>query len=190
MREYNFRAREFVQALGLQPGESVVLYGMTSANYLTEVLRYVGAEGEVHAVFRQEQDYRYFLQSSEFRGDNRVHPIFAFDGDAHLEPESADVVVALDLFGFFRREDDVYRQAHRALKPGARLVQVRALDRTEKEQRTLHPNMEPGQLHGRLWIQEVNRQRLSVTQHGFRYMEEIPVFETRSVRVFENLADE
>ena len=34
---------------------------------------------------------------------------------------------------------------------------------------------------------ETNRQRLGVTQHGFRYVSEIALFKTRTIRLFENL---
>jgi hypothetical protein len=186
MREYNFRAREFVNAWPLGAGDRVILYGMTSTGYLEEFLRRLGPQGEIYPVFRSEQNYRYELDQGRSAEDPRVHPIFAADGHAHLEPDIADLAVAMDLFGFYRREDALYREAHRALRTGGTLVQVRAMRRTEGEGRALHPQ-QPGPLRGRQLNQEINRQRLGVTQHGFRYVNEIALFKTRTIRLFENL---
>jgi SAM-dependent methyltransferase len=186
MREYNFMAAKFVDALPLDPGDGVIVYGMNSPLYLKEFLRRVGPEGQVYAVFRSEPNYRYELAEGYSAEDPRVHPIFAADGHAHLEADMADLVVAMDLFGFFSREDALYREAHHALRPGGTLVQVRATGRSEAEYRQSHRNA-PKELSGRPLLQEINRQRLGVSQHGFRYMDEIALFKTRTIRLFENL---
>ena len=186
LREYHYMAGKFVKALPLGAGDHVIVYGMNSPGYLEEFLRRLGPEGEIYPVFRSEHNYRYELEQGRSAEDPRVHPIFAADGDAHLEPDIADLVVAMDLFGFYRREDALYREAHRALRPGGTLVQVRAIRRTEAEYQALHPkHSQP--LRGRPLNQEINRQRLGVTQHGFRYVNEIALFKTRTIRVFENL---
>jgi len=186
MREYHFMAKKFVDILPLQPGDRVIVYGMNSTNYLKEFLRRVGPEGEVYSVFRSVENYRYELQEGQSGQDPRIHPIFAADGDAHLEADIADLVVAMDLFGFYRRENALYHDAHRSLRPGGTLVQVRAVRRTEAEFQQRHPNA-PQQLRGRMLRQEINRQRLAVIQHGFRYLEELPLFKTRSIHLYENL---
>ncbi len=186
MREYNYMAAKFVDSLPLHAGDSVIVYGMNSPHYLKEFLRRVGPEGEVYPVFRSESGYYYELEQGDAEDDPRVHPIFAADGDAHLEQDIADLVVAMDLFGFYRREDALYREAHRALRPGGTLVQVRTKRRTEAEHQALHPRHSLP-LSGRLLIQEINRQRLAVTQHGFRHEREIELFKTRTIHLFENL---
>jgi len=186
MREYHFMAKKFVNLLPLEAGDHVIVYGMHGEHFLKEFLRRVGSEGAVYVVFRSEQDYRYELQEGYSVTDPRVHPVFAADGDAHLESDFADLVVAMDLFGFFRREDALYRDAHRALRVGGTLVQVRAIRRTEAEFRQRHPRA-PAELSGRMLAQEINRQRLGVTQHGFRHVLELALYKTRSIHLFENL---
>ena len=186
MREYHYMAGKFVDTLPLSAGDRVIVYGMNSPGYLKEFLRRLGPEGEIYSVFRSEQNYRYELEQGRSAEDPRIHPIFAADGDAHLEPDMADLVVAMDLFGFYRREAALYREAHRALRPGGTLVQVRVRRRTEAEFEALHPNFTLP-LRGRPLNQEINRQRLGVTQHGFRYVNEIALFKTRTIRLFENL---
>ncbi len=186
MREYHYMAGKFVDTLPLSAGDRVIVYGMNSPGYLEEFLRRLGPEGEVYSVFRSEQNYRYELEQGRSAEDPRVHPIFAADGDAHLEPDIADLAVAMDLFGFYRREAALYREAHRALRPGGTLVQVRAMRRTEAEYKALHPR-HPQPLRGRMLAQEINRQRLAVIQHGFRYVNEIELFKTRTIHLFENL---
>jgi hypothetical protein len=186
MREYNQMSRKFVDALPLQPGDRVAVYGMSAPHYLKDFLRRIGPEGKIYAVFRAESNYRYELEQGQSVEDPRIHPIFAADGDAHLEPDVIDMAIAMDLFGFYRREHDLYREAHRALRVGGTLVQVRATRRTEAEFEQRHPKQR-NQLSGRMLLQETNRQRLGVTQHGFRYVDEIPLFDTRTVRLYENL---
>ena len=186
MREYHHMAGKFVDALPLSAGDRVVVYGMNSPNHLEQFLRRVGPEGEVYSVYRSAQNYRYELEQGRSVEDPRIYPIFAADGDAHLEPGIADLVVAMDLFGFFRREDALYSEAHRVLRPGGQLVQVRSTQRTDAEYKALHPR-HPKPLSGRLLIQEINRQRLAVTQHGFRHLNEIALFKSRTIHLFENL---
>jgi SAM-dependent methyltransferase len=186
MREYNWKHKEFVDALPLEPGDTVVIFGMSSANYLKEFLRRVGPEGKVHAVFRMESNYLHEIGSGISLEDSRIEPVFAADGDAHIEEGVADLVVAMDLFGFYRREDALYRQAYQLLKPGGELIQVRARRRTQAEYEQVHGSA-PSELKGRQLAQETNRQRLGVTQHGFEYVEEISLFETRTIRVFRTL---
>jgi len=186
MREYHYMAGKFVNTLPLNAGDRVIVYGMNSPRYLEEFLRRLGPEGELYSVFRSEENYRYELEQGRSTEDPRIHPIFAADGDAHLESDMADLVVAMDLFGFYRREAALYSEAHRTLRPGGTLVQVRARRRTEAELERLHPNFTLP-LRGRPLIQEINRQRLAVTQHGFRYANEIALFKTRTIHLFENL---
>jgi SAM-dependent methyltransferase len=186
MREYNWRAPEFANALPLKEGDTLVVYGMCSANYLKEFLRRVGPEGRVYAVFRMEPNYLNELSAGMSREDPRLQPVFAADGDAHLEDGIADLVIAMDLFGFYRREDALYRQAHQVLEPDGLLIQVRARRRTEAEYEQLH-GASPEGITGRQLAYELNRQRLAVTQHGFEYVDEISLFETRTIRVFRSV---
>jgi hypothetical protein len=183
MREFHLLARRFLEAVRPEAGQVVVAFGLTTPDYMELLVERVGPQGRVIAVFRTEADYRYAREQWRAQSD-RVEVVFAADGDAHLDPGIADLIFAVDLYGFFLREDDVYRQAHAALEEGGRLVQVRSLLRTRQEQSRRYPNAN-GPLQGRAKSLELNRQRLQVTRFGFRYVEEIPIFRTRSVRVFE-----
>lgn len=184
MREFHYLAPRLLDALALRPGDVVVVYGLTTSEYLAGLVQRVGPEGKVYAVYRLEPDYRE-LRSGADPPLSSVIPVFAADGDAHLEPGIADLVVAVDIYGFFQRELELYGQAHQVLRPGGRLVQVRSNSRITGDQQRRHPGQE-GDLAGYAKKQELNRRLLRVTQFGFRFVGEVPVFETRTVRVFES----
>ena len=184
IREIRHLAPRVVGALGLESGDVVVAYGATDPQFLEPLAAQVGDEGRVYAVMRREDRYRRLLaEIAEGGFGGRVEPILAVDGDAHMGNGVADVVIALDLFGFFDREPDVYMQAHAALKPEGRLVQMRSVHRTQREAQSIYPGAErtPG---GRAATLERNRQRLMVERFGFRFAEELSLMQSRTVRVF------
>ncbi len=186
MRELHYRVQNLVDAVAPQPGDVVVVYGLTTPDYLGRWAQKVGPEGRVYAVYRIEEDYRARRDAGSEVLGGQVTPIFAADGDAHLEAATVDLVIVADVFGFFLREMDLYRQAGAALRSGGRLIQVRSNKLIESDTQRRYQGSKI-ELEGRAEILERNRRLLRVNQFGFRFVGELAVFEARTVRVFENL---
>jgi hypothetical protein len=122
--EIGSRLPAILAVLAARPGETAASFGLTHPEFLESLLRELGPQGRAISIHRSYTSYQTEIESAA-RWGGRVESIFAADGDAHLEPLSATLVVAQEVDGFYLREEDLWRQAWNALQPEGRLVLIR-----------------------------------------------------------------
>ena len=169
--ELDYRGPEIAAALKVQPGATVVTFGLTGSRFLHHLMEDLGPGGTVISVSRNVHDYYALRDSTEY--GSRLQAIFAKDGDSHLEVGSADLMVMVDLDGFYQRWEDMLRQAKRILPPGGRLALLQLPPRE-----VMLGQAKPGE-------PTVDPARLSLEAAGFRWVEAPRALDKRRFNLFQ-----
>ena len=180
--EVVYRARPLVERMGVEPGATVAVFGLSDVAFLRPVFEIVGPSGAVFTVDRNRSRFEQFRPVGREAFGDRLRPVFALDGDAHLREGSLDTVLLIDRDGFFRYERSLYAQAARALRPGGRLVVLR-LREEELSPNAVTATVPKRQEHA--YRLEANRNTFLVLGEGFRLVEEnLDLLRYRSLRIY------
>jgi len=173
---------KMLEALALPKGARVACYGMTDPLFLAALAESLGPEGQAYAVYRNLPAYQDALLKGA-SGDRRVEAIFAADGDGHMDSEELDLVLLLDVDGFFKRESDLHRQARDSLRPGGRLVILRLLPKELLQQVAsgLPPSTPEDRRAARL---RANQEIVQLERIGLEFVDELSVLIFRTMRVY------
>jgi hypothetical protein len=183
--EIRTRAAEIVGALGVAPGAALASFGLTEPGVVSRLLEQVGADGRVYTVSRREAVHR-SVEKLALQTGRRLQPIFALDGDAHLEAGSATLVILIDAEGFFLRPAELYRQAREVLPAGGRLAILRLPNRTGRTGR-MRPPEAPRAQEARSPARQgpTGSERIAIEAAGFRWVGLADVLQTRELWIFE-----
>jgi ubiquinone/menaquinone biosynthesis C-methylase UbiE len=130
-RDEKQRPGELIRFMGLQPGMTVVDLG-TGVGYMLPFLsRRAGPAGHVIA----EDIFDDFLAGAKQRAANQKLENVTFvkgtETDPKLPENSADIVLALDVYHHFDYPDKMLARIHQSLKEGGKLVIVEYYKRAE-----------------------------------------------------------
>jgi 16S rRNA C967 or C1407 C5-methylase (RsmB/RsmF family) len=154
-REEEERTDLLLEALAIQPGQTVADIGAGSGYFSWRMARKVGDEGRVLAVDIQSEMLEMLMRNMAMRRvEKRVKPVLGTITDPKLPPNSCDLMLMVDVYHEFDHPFEMITAMISALKPGGRLVySVCTLTRSETTAVTAafsaaHPELEPLPLTG------------------------------------------
>ena len=129
-REQEERPQLLLDALQIQPGQTVVDLGTGSGYYAFRMAQLVGASGRVFAVDIEERMLRFVSERAAKEGVTNVTTIKSTASDPNLPPNSVDLVLLVDVYHELEFPYEMMSKVREALKPGGRvaLVEYRAED--------------------------------------------------------------
>ncbi|HVF15493.1 MAG TPA: class I SAM-dependent methyltransferase [Steroidobacteraceae bacterium] len=129
-REREERPQLVLDALQIQPGQTVVDLGCGSGYYAFRMSKLVGPNGKVFAVDIEERMLQFVRQRAQREAITNITPIRSTASDPNLPPESVDLLLMVDVYHELEFPFEVMRKVREALKPGGRvaLVEYRAED--------------------------------------------------------------
>jgi ubiquinone/menaquinone biosynthesis C-methylase UbiE len=129
-REREERPQLVLDALQIQPGQSVVDLGCGSGYYAFRMSNLVGASGKVFAVDIEERMLQFVRERAQREGITNITPVRATASDPNLPPNSVDLLLMVDVYHELEFPFEVMQKVREALKPGGRvaLVEYRAED--------------------------------------------------------------
>jgi ubiquinone/menaquinone biosynthesis C-methylase UbiE len=129
-REREERPQLVLDALQIQPGQTVVDLGCGSGYYAFRMSKLVGANGKVFAVDIEERMLQFVRQRAQREAITNITPIRSTASDPNLPPESVDLLLMVDVYHELEFPFEVMQKVREALKPGGRvaLVEYRAED--------------------------------------------------------------
>jgi SAM-dependent methyltransferase len=123
-REEEEQPEKLLTALKLQPGDVVADIGAGSGFFTFRMAPRVGAKGLVYAVDIQREMLDIIGRRMRQGGVRNVRPVLGTITDPKLPPDSADLMLLVDVYHEFSHPWEMTRAMVRALKPGGRLVFV------------------------------------------------------------------
>jgi len=119
-----------LQALNVQPGQTVCDMGCGNGFYTVPLAELVGDEGLVVAVDIQPEMLA--MLRARIKGENldNIRPVLGTVIDPRLEPNSMDLVLMVDVYHEFSHPEHMLQAIRKSLKPKGRvaLVEFRAED--------------------------------------------------------------
>lgn len=124
-REEEERTDLLLEALAIQPGQTVADIGAGSGYFSWRMARKVGDEGRVLAVDIQNEMLEMLMRNMAMRRvEKRVKPVLGTITDPKLPPNSCDLMLMVDVYHEFDHPFEMITAMISALKPGGRLVFV------------------------------------------------------------------
>lgn len=117
-------------ALNVQPGQTVCDMGCGNGFYTLPLAKLVGDDGRVIAVDIQREMLGLLKDRAAAEKVDNIEYVLGTVIDPRLEPNSADLVLMVDVYHEFSRPEEMLRAIRASLKPGGRvaLVEFRAED--------------------------------------------------------------
>jgi protein-L-isoaspartate O-methyltransferase len=172
-REEEERTDLLVEALALQPGESVADIGAGSGYFSWRMARKVGADGKVYAVEIQQEMLDILMANMRKRRvGETVQPILGTALDPKLPEAGIDTILLVDVYHEFDYPYEMTRAMIRALKPNGRLVLV--------EYRGEDPEVPIKPLH-KMTVAQVRRE---MSVHPLEFERTIPTLPRQHIIVF------
>ena len=116
------KPHQVIRALALKPDAVVADIG-SGTGYFAVRLAHMVPKGKVYGVDTEPGMVRYLAQRAEKLGLRNLHAIKGEPGDPRL-PESADLVVLVDVYHHVEGREAYFRKMREALKPGGRLAVI------------------------------------------------------------------
>jgi len=114
--------RLLLEALNIQPGQSVCDMGAGNGFYTLELARLVGPEGVVYAVDIQPQMLRLLARRAAEEGLTNIKLLLGTPIDPRLPKGELDAVLCVDVYHEFSHPDAMLSTICASLKPDGRLV--------------------------------------------------------------------
>lgn len=142
-------AREWVEALGLRPGQTVADFGCGPGRFSLLLADAVAPGGKVIAVDRSAEALQYLREQP---GTDQIHTVQADAREADLGGERIDAALVTDMLHHTEGQDDILRRVHGLLAPGAVAV-VAEFDPAAPGEHgpPLHVRVSPDQVRG--WLE-------------------------------------
>jgi len=110
------------ESFGIQQGQTVIDYGCGPGRYAVEFARLVGEEGKVIAVDLVEIALQETHRKLEAGGFTNYELVLAHDYDTGIADNTADMVLAIDMFHHVPDSDAFLHEVARIAKPDALLI--------------------------------------------------------------------
>ena len=114
--------RLLIEALAIQPGQTVCDMGCGNGFYTLELARRVGPRGRVYAVDVQPEMLRMLLGRLAEQGIHNVKPVLGTAIDPRLPKGEVDLVLCIDVYHEFSHPGAMLARIRESLAPGGRLV--------------------------------------------------------------------
>ena len=123
-REEEEGLTQLVEALDLQPGQSVADIGAGSGVISLKLSEKVGAKGTVLAVDIQQEMLDALAVNCKKKGLTNIEPVLGTTTSPNLKPGSVDLVIMVDVYHEFDMPFEMLSGIAKSLKPGGRVAFV------------------------------------------------------------------
>jgi cyclopropane fatty-acyl-phospholipid synthase-like methyltransferase len=123
-RDVEENAKMMMEALGVQPGQTVCDLGCGNGYHTLKLAELVGREGKVLAVDIQQEMLDQLAERAKRKGLENVERILGTVVDPKLPAECVDLVLMVDVYHEFSHPEHMLRAIHRSLAEDGRLVLV------------------------------------------------------------------
>jgi ubiquinone/menaquinone biosynthesis C-methylase UbiE len=114
--------RMLLEALAVEPGQTVCDMGCGNGFYTLELARRVGPRGLVYAVDIQPEMLRMLAEQAAAEGLDTIRPVLGTPIDPRLPAGAIDMVLCVDVYHEFSHPDEMLARIRASLKPQGRLV--------------------------------------------------------------------
>ncbi|MFM8291378.1 MAG: class I SAM-dependent methyltransferase [Planctomycetia bacterium] len=114
--------RQLLDALAVEPGQSICDMGCGNGFYTLEIARRVGPRGVVYAVDIQPEMLRMLAERAAAAGLTNIRPVLGTPIDPRLPAAGVDTVLCVDVYHEFSHPEEMLARIRSCLKPGGRLV--------------------------------------------------------------------
>jgi SAM-dependent methyltransferase len=114
--------RLLLEALAIEPGQTIGDIGCGNGFYTLELARRVGPRGLVYAVDIQPEMLRMLAERAAAEGLDNIRPILGTPIDPRLPQAAVDTVVCVDVYHEFSHPEEMLGRILASLKPTGRLV--------------------------------------------------------------------
>ena len=121
-REQEEHPRKLLQALNLQPGQTVADIGCGNGFYTLRMAEIVGATGKALAVDIQPEMLEMLGARAREAGISNVEPILGAPGDPKLPESAVDLILLVDVYHEFSYPERMLQAMRAALRPGGRIA--------------------------------------------------------------------
>ena len=111
-----------LEALALEPGQTVCDMGCGNGFYTLELARRVGPRGLVYAVDIQPEMLRMLAERAAREGFGNIRPVLGTPIDPRLPAGAIDTVLCVDVYHEFSHPGEMLERIRACLKPGGRLA--------------------------------------------------------------------
>jgi ubiquinone/menaquinone biosynthesis C-methylase UbiE len=108
--------------IGIRPGMAVADVGAGSGYFTVRLAKRVGASGKIYAVEIQPEMLSLLRRRVAAEKLTNVDPILGTESDPRLAPDSADLILMVDVYHEFSQPQKMLRRLKQALKSSGRLV--------------------------------------------------------------------
>ena len=114
--------RLLLEALAIEPGQTVCDLGCGNGFYTLELARRVGPRGTVYAVDIQPEMLRMLAERAMLENLRNIRPVLSTPIDPRLPVGEIDVVLCVDVYHEFSHPEAMLAQIRASLADGGRLV--------------------------------------------------------------------
>jgi ubiquinone/menaquinone biosynthesis C-methylase UbiE len=114
--------RMLLDALGVEPGQTVCDLGCGNGFYTLELARLVGPEGTVYAVDIQPEMLRMLVHNATQQRLGNIRPVLGTVVDPRLPEAAIDLVLCVDVYHEFSHPEQMLARIRESLADGGRLV--------------------------------------------------------------------
>jgi ubiquinone/menaquinone biosynthesis C-methylase UbiE len=114
--------RMLLEALAVEPGQTVCDMGCGNGFYTLELARRVGPRGLVYAVDIQPEMLRMLAERAAAEGLDNIRPVLGTPIDPRLPVAAVDMVLCVDVYHEFSHPEEMLARIRASLKPRGRLV--------------------------------------------------------------------
>lgn len=129
-REAEERPQLLIDALAIQPGQTIADLGAGSGYYSFRIAPLVRKQGKVLAIDVEPRMLRIVTERARRDGVENVFTVLSTASDPNLPPDSVDLLFMVDVYHELQFPREMMVKVRDALKPGGRvaLVEYRAED--------------------------------------------------------------
>ncbi len=161
-----------LDALKIQPGETVADIGAGAGYFTWRLAARVGPGGKVYAVDIQPRMLELLEKNVKARGQSNVIAVLGAENDPKLPEGSIDLAIMVDVYHEFSQPGKMLEKIRRALRPTGRMVLL--------EYRKEDPSV-PIRLEHKMTVPEV---RAEIEPEGFRFERVIDTLPRQHILIF------
>ena len=161
-----------LDALKIQPGETVADIGAGAGYFTWRLAARVGPAGKVYAVDIQPRMLELLERNVKARGYSNVVTVLGAEDDPKLPDAAVDLVIMVDVYHEFSQPRKMLEKIRRSLRPAGRMVLL--------EYRKEDPNV-PIRLEHKMSVREV---RAEIEPEGFRFERVIDSLPRQHILIF------
>jgi len=129
-RETEERPQQVIDALDIEPGQTIADLGAGSGYYSFRIAPLLGERGMVLAIDVEPRMLKIVSERAHRDGVKNITTVLGTPSDPNLEPNSVDLLFMVDVYHELAFPFEVMTKVREALKPGGRvaLIEYRAED--------------------------------------------------------------